>query len=46
MSINSMKTQCYKVTKKVGRYHRFDNGDNLSIPIKDWKQMRGLYDYL
>ena len=58
MSINSMKntmcykTQCYKITKKDGRYHLFDKdyeGNNLSellIPIKDWKQMRGLYEYL
>ena len=49
MSINSMKTQCYKITKKDGRYHLFDKdyvGNNFLIPIKDWKQMRGLYEYL
>ena len=46
MSINSMKTQCYKITKKDGRYHLFDNVDNLLIHRRDWKQIRGLYDYL
>ena len=69
MSINSMKTQCYQVTKKpckymaphkttgssggpwdcdqfFYRYYLTDNGGNLIIPIKDWKNMRCLYDYL
>ena len=52
MSSNQKFIQCYKVIKKDERYHLYDNGENedftndLLIPIKSWKQTRGLYNYL
>ena len=47
MSINSMKnTMCYKCTKTDGRFYLSDNAGGLSIPLKDWKQIRGMYLYL
>ena len=48
MSINFMNTQCYQCNKntKNGRFYLSDNGGVLSIPIKDWKNMRCLYNYL